>query len=137
MTERPTVEKCAKTVYGGSWGGSLCVRKGVNLEGGEWWCKQHTPSLIKAKRAAASAAWQAKYESQRQEAAARHQETDERDRRAACFPELVAALKYVEWRGPDGLCPCCPVYSDPATKTHSLYCQLAAALAKAKEEAPA
>ena len=93
MTERPTVEKCAKTVYGGSWGGSLCVRKGVNLEGGEWWCKQHTPSLIKAKRAAASAAWQAKYESQRQEAAARHQETDERDRRAECFPDLVAALE--------------------------------------------
>ena len=42
--------------------------------------------------------------------------------------ELKAALKYVEWRGPNGLCPCCPVYSDPATKTHSPYCQLAAAL---------
>ena len=93
MTERPTVEKCAKTVYGGSWGGSPCARRGVNLEFGEWWCKQHTPSLIKAKRAAESAAWQAKYESRRQEAAARHQETDERDRRAECFPDLVAALK--------------------------------------------
>jgi hypothetical protein len=93
MTKRPTVEKCAKTVYGGSWGGSPCARRGVNLEFGEWWCKQHTPSLIKAKRAAESAAWQAKYESRRQEAAARHQETDERDRRAECFPALVAALK--------------------------------------------
>ena len=137
MTERPTVEKCAYWVSHSYAGGSPCARKGVNLEFGEWWCKQHTPSLIKAKQAAESAAWQAKYESRRQEAAARHQETDERDRRAACFPELVAALKYVEWRGPNGLCPCCPVYSDPATKTHSPYCQVAAALAKAKEEAPA
>ena len=63
----------------------------------------------------------------------RGREETEQHRGAACFPDLVAALKYVEWRGPDGLCPCCPVYSDPATKTHSPYCQLAAALAKAKE----
>jgi len=50
------------------------------------------------------------------------------ERLQARIAELVAALKYVEWRGPNGLCPCCPVYSDPATKTHSPYCQLAAAL---------
>jgi len=99
MTERPTVEPgrtshgCAKTVYSGAWGGSPCARKGVNLENSEWWCKQHTPSLITAKRAADRAKWDAEWKRKNQVARERKQAESERDRRAACFPDLLAALK--------------------------------------------
>ena len=99
MTERPTVEPgrtshgCAKTVYSGAWGGSPCARKGVNLENSEWWCKQHTPSLITAKRAADRAKWDAEWKRKNQVARERKQAESERDRRAACFPDLLAALE--------------------------------------------
>jgi len=53
-------------------------------------------------------------------------------KQASVFPDLLAALKTVEWRGSQefgDVCPCCRGMSVGGHKTD---CQLAAALAKAK-----
>ena len=47
--------QCSERVYGDAFAGHRCTRKGVNHEDGRDWCKQHTPSLAKAKRDAAYA----------------------------------------------------------------------------------
>ena len=103
------------------WHLTRCSRNGKCEEEGKHWCKQHSPSIKAERQAKASQKWDADW-----------QRRAELHRRAECFPELVAALKYVEWIGPNGTCPCCQEYSDAVAKTHSAYCQLAAALAKAK-----
>lgn len=73
---------------------SQCARKGVNSEDGEVWCKQHTPSLVKAKQVAKQAEYDARYKAS--------SEAHERRQRAVQYhDELVALLEEmvntVEW----------------------------------------
>ena len=35
-----------------TYSGSACSRDGVVEEDGDWWCRQHAPSAVKARRAA-------------------------------------------------------------------------------------
>jgi hypothetical protein len=51
--------RCSEEIYSG-FSAHQCHRKGVTLEGGKWWCKQHAPSLVKARRDARDSEWQAK-----------------------------------------------------------------------------
>lgn len=45
-----TNNQCSVIVWSkGDWHRHQCTRKGVNQEEGKWFCKQHTPSIIKAK----------------------------------------------------------------------------------------
>lgn len=52
-----TKRRCAKVMHGQyrGYGGSRCMRAGVVEEGGKWWCKQHAPSAVKARRDASNA----------------------------------------------------------------------------------
>ncbi len=46
-------EKCsAKVAAPGGWHTLPCSRKGVNFDQDKWWCKQHTPSVEAARKAA-------------------------------------------------------------------------------------
>jgi len=86
MTERPTVERCEATFMDDTgWHLKQCAREGKYEEQGKHWCKQHSPS-VKAER---DAARRARWEAERKPAAELH-------RRAACFPELVAALEWLD-----------------------------------------
>ena len=49
-----------------------CSRNGVNFEDGKWWCRQHTPSILKKKREDE----QAKYDKDWKEKQARWKEAD-------------------------------------------------------------
>ncbi len=45
-----TKQQCSETVYRQhEWGRSPCECNGVVREKGKWWCKQHTPSAVKAR----------------------------------------------------------------------------------------
>lgn len=52
----PSKERCEKAVWSG-YHDYQCQRRGVNVEGGKRWCKQHTPSLKKAKKQEAMQKW--------------------------------------------------------------------------------
>ena len=78
------------------WNGSTwypCSRKGKNLEGGKWWCTQHTPSFVKAKTKTTYAALKQRLAAREraEEATARTQRQNER--RLALYPQLVEALR--------------------------------------------
>ena len=53
-----------------------CTRRGVNYEQGKWWCKQHSPSVVKARQDA----MQTKY---REDSAIRSAEYKRREAEAA------------------------------------------------------
>lgn len=60
---------CAGKVYGpGVFIPYECRHAGTVEEQGKWWCKQHAPSLVKARRKAREEAWQDKYAAERAEA---------------------------------------------------------------------
>ena len=54
---------CAATVVN-NWNRYPCSRNGVVEEDGKWWCRQHAPSAVKARREKASARYNAKWEAE-------------------------------------------------------------------------
>jgi hypothetical protein len=66
-----------------------CTRHGTVFEDGKWWCKQHSPSGVKA-REEKSARYHDERARQRHEKWAQERE---RERHANCFDDLVAALE--------------------------------------------
>ena len=84
-------EQCSENVYrdGGGWGGSPCTRKGVIFEDGKWWCKQHSFSTTRDRRAKSDA----REAAERAQRKARWDAEAEQRRRAECFPALLAALE--------------------------------------------
>lgn len=88
---KPDAPRCAARIWGTWYDRHPCSRRGVVEEGGKVWCKQHVPSVVAARRDEREARW-------RRDALAEHAEVAaaERDRRAAAFPGLVAALERVE-----------------------------------------
>ena len=132
MSEIPKDTVCAHRMpIGFGFSDRHCKHRPIVFEEDQWWCRQHSPSATRERRKARSR--------QVDEQIAGRQRAHERDReehrRAECFPDLVAALVAVEWQYVAGsqngsFCPSCW-----ASKTlgHAPKCQLAAALAKAKE----
>ena len=53
--------QCEKMITDG-WHSHSCSRKGINFEDDKWWCKQHTPSIIKARNEAQMAKWKRELE---------------------------------------------------------------------------
>ena len=46
-----TTNRCSKRVYkSGEYGMNQCARNGVAEEEGKWWCRQHLPLAVKARR---------------------------------------------------------------------------------------
>ena len=66
-----------------------CRRNATLFEGGQWWCAQHAPSRIDAKQKVSSEKWL-------QEWAAKQNENNDRERRVALYPEILAALKAID-----------------------------------------
>lgn len=50
--------ECAERVWGErAWNAHPCSRRGVIMEGGKWWCKQHAPSSVKARATERDTKW--------------------------------------------------------------------------------
>lgn len=63
MSER---KRCAKRVYRGSWGsGFPCSNTATVEEDGKWWCRQHAPSFVAARRAKRDAELRQKWAAER------------------------------------------------------------------------
>lgn len=59
-------ERCAKRCWASDMpGGYMCSRKPNTFENGEWWCWQHLPSAVVARRVAGVAVWREKWNRQR------------------------------------------------------------------------
>ena len=86
-------EKCCKTVHGRDFLSYECSRKAKVKRGGRFYCSQHDPEVVKAKRKAADAAFAVKWETEQ----TRLKEAEERQaellRKAALADELAAACK--------------------------------------------
>lgn len=57
----------------GGWHSHICGRKGGLNEMGEWWCKTHAPSIVKAKQDVRDAAFRARMDNLRAERQAVHE----------------------------------------------------------------
>ena len=84
-------ERCSREIWTTGLGGRACRHKGTLLENGKWWCKQHAPSTINKRNQEQKARWDASRAAQAQ----LWREKEERKRRAECFPNLIAALKWI------------------------------------------
>ena len=86
----PITGTCSKQVFHAKeWGTYSCALQATTIVDGKRYCSIHTPAYVKAKRAQREARWDAN-------SAARTQarlDKEEQDRRAACYPDLLAALK--------------------------------------------
>jgi hypothetical protein len=71
------------------WHLTQCSRNGKYEEEGKHWCRQHSPSATKARQKASDQ----RYEAISRRNSEKWAEQRERDRRAECFPDLVAALE--------------------------------------------
>lgn len=60
-------ERCVAHICRGSYNAERCVRRGSVSENGKLWCKQHAPSLVKAKQEERDAKWRAKWDAKRKE----------------------------------------------------------------------
>ena len=116
-----TKERCSKRIFDSqSYQGHLCQRSAVNTEDGKPWCKQHTPSLVKAKNDEQAKKWREEWDQQRaNDEARRKQIEDEKNelttlramkKAAELWSKIpihlrdgsVAAFEILACRGPDG-----------------------------------
>jgi hypothetical protein len=87
-------QRCSRSVYvSGTFKGRQCTREGLHLEDGKFYCKQHLPSNMDAKRKERNAAWDAKWKAEREATIKQQDERAELERRAACYPDLLAACE--------------------------------------------
>lgn len=59
--------KCCKRIFGkySPFHGSPCSRKGVVERDGKWYCRQHDPEAVKARRLASDAKYEAEWAAER------------------------------------------------------------------------
>lgn len=69
-----------------------CERKGKLEEEGKLWCKQHAPSTIVKRRVANQAHYEEKWGISKRQLA----EKAERNHRANCYPDLLAACEMAD-----------------------------------------
>lgn len=85
---------CASKTYS-NMGWYPCRNKGKVEEGGKLWCRTHAPSIVAERRRERNAKWDAKWKAQAEHRRQRRAEADEQERRAECYPALLAALKVI------------------------------------------
>ena len=87
--------QCSKRVYAGSYSGHQCQRRGSVEENGSWWCKQHAPSLVKARRDESDRKWREEFDRKMRADREREAENKRRAQWAKHGPELLQAAKWV------------------------------------------
>lgn len=108
-----------------------CSQMATVLEEGKPYCTQHAPSTVAARHAASAARWQAERDAHQQA----WQAEQEMQRRAACYPDLLAAV--------EAALPFVWLYLSEiegtgerhSKKVEACWMQLRAAISRAKEEA--
>ena len=91
----PKEERCCETMWDRGFT-SRCSRRGSITEGGKLFCKQHAPSIVKAKQEQRNAARSAEWKAEQERAAKLDAAEAETERRAGLFEELVWAVQ-VQW----------------------------------------
>ena len=112
MNEKPL---CKQRVWGG-WSYHGCSRPAKS----DGYCATHHPDAVKRRNEKSSERWEVK----RAEMQKRNDEYRERERRADCFDDLLAALKL--WDSG------CRVMDGPAPNCECYGCRTRAAIAKAE-----
>ena len=85
---------CFKVYSVGSFYGKVCVNKAKVERVGKWYCGTHDPVAVNTKRNAKEAGWQIERERVFAAQESKANAAAEVARRAGCFDDLVAALKY-------------------------------------------
>lgn len=100
-------ERCQKTTFRWGLADRQCTRRGTVVEDGKRYCKQHAPSLIKARYVERKNAWHARWKAEREAGIKAAAEQAEMKRWADLFPELVAMVETLmvrAWEGHDAEC---------------------------------
>ena len=84
---------CQADIYDGRFGAYRCTRQGKVLEDDKWYCRQHSPSAKNERDRARDAAWETRRKAESEAREQRRQEQQETNRRAACYPQFLAALQ--------------------------------------------
>lgn len=85
----PITSRCSSTIYR-DMARTQCLNPAKVTENDKPYCTIHAPSYRKAKRAERNLGWERNLEARK----AIEKQVQERDRRAACFPDLLAALEW-------------------------------------------
>ena len=96
MTEQ---HKCCRMV-GSVFAQYACGRTAQYEHLGKWYCKTHHPPTVWAKREARSAEWDKEFAARQLAIKEAQAAKDEAARRAALYPELLEALRWIERRCP-------------------------------------
>jgi hypothetical protein len=72
-----------------------CNKNAAHEHEGQWFCKTHHPPTIKAKSDARTAGLNAKWDAQNVTNKAESAAKAEQERRADCYPDLLAALEEI------------------------------------------
>lgn len=83
-----TKSSCCETIYHGMWP-SKCSKPAKVIVDGNSYCTIHDPARVSERAAAQRKRW----EEEASANAKKHADMREMQRRAACFPELLAALE--------------------------------------------
>ncbi len=123
--ERGVMNMCEEQVHNGySVSFHRCFRVAVVCDNGKWHYRQHSAAETEKRRAVQDAKWDAEVEKSKKRAA----KLKEAQRRAECFPYMLAALKKVRedvnW-----------MLNNRQCLNANMFDYLDAALAKAEEEA--
>lgn len=86
---------CAGRVWSG-YGHHPCRNNGKVEEDKKWWCRRHAPSIVQKQREARNAQWEEEWAAKRKNQAEAKAKQAEIQRRAECYPALLAALKKIE-----------------------------------------
>ena len=105
MTDRAAKPKCQAVMPIEYLGSYPCVRAGVLRENGKWWCRQHAPSAIEARRKKRDEKWDAEAAAagQRQETLRYGQEAIELLREIAAGRVIFGPSRWSAWLKERGL----------------------------------
>lgn len=84
-------DHCKKRMYGGSFTGRPCGNRPV--DGYDGYCAIHFPPNVAARKLAKNKQWDEEFKRRESLRKLHDAERDERDRKLAAFPGLLAALK--------------------------------------------
>ena len=91
----PGTKCCERTWPAGSYCSCDCWASAKVIRDGKPYCGRHDPLKVKAQREKRNAEWNARREAEKAARAKAEAERAERERRAACFDDLLMALEHV------------------------------------------
>ena len=86
--------KCCGTVFDRGWP-HPCSKTAKVERSGKWYCGIHDPVAREEKQKKQHAKWAEQWAKEREEAEALAKAKKQKEHRAACFPELLEALKVI------------------------------------------